>query len=46
MVNYRYDQKQLERNHEAYANQGEIAAASAVSHYLKAPSPPEARVKA
>jgi malonyl-CoA decarboxylase len=46
MVNYRYDQKHVERNHEAYANHGEIAAAVAVSRHLKAPSASEARVKA
>jgi malonyl-CoA decarboxylase len=45
MVNYRYDQKQLERNHEAYANHGEIAAATAVSRHLKVPSHSEKRVK-
>jgi len=44
MVNYRYDQKQVERNHEAYANHGEVAASLAVSRHLKAPS--EARAKA
>ena len=38
MVNYRYDLKHLERNHEAYANHGEIAAASAVTRHHKAPS--------
>ncbi len=46
MVNYRYDQKQVERNHEAYANHGEIAAAVAVSRHLRVPSQGEARVKA
>ena len=46
MVNYRYDQKQVERNHEAYANHGEIAAAVAVQRHLKAPSHDEARMKA
>ncbi len=46
MVNYRYDLKHLERNHEAYANHGEIAAADAVSRFLKAPLHAEARVKA
>lgn len=46
MVNYRYDLKHLERNHEAYANHGEIAAANAVTRLLKAPSHSEARVKA
>jgi malonyl-CoA decarboxylase len=46
MVNYLYDQKKVEQNHEAYANHGEIAAASAVTRHLKAPSHNEARVKA
>ena len=46
MVNYRYEQKHLERNHEAYANHGKIAAAAAVSRHLKSPAASEARVKA
>ena len=46
MVNYRYEQKHVERNHEAYANDGEIAAAVAVSRHLKVPSASEERVKA
>jgi malonyl-CoA decarboxylase len=46
MVNYRYEQKHVERNHEAYANHGEIAAAVAVSRHLKVPSASEERVKA
>ncbi len=46
MVNYRYDLKHLERNHEAYANHGEIAAANAVTRLLKAPSHSEARARA
>ena len=46
MVNYRYDQTQVERNHEAYANHGEIAAAAAVSRHLKGPSASAARMKA
>jgi len=46
MVNYRYEQKHVERNHEAYANHGEIAAAPAVTRHLKVPSHGEARVKA
>ena len=45
MVNYRYDQKQVERNHEAYANHGEIVASAAVSRHLKVPSHGERRVK-
>jgi malonyl-CoA decarboxylase len=46
MVNYLYDQKNVEQNHEAYANHGEIAATSAVTRHLKAPSHNEARMKA
>ena len=46
MVNYRYELKQVERNHEAYANQGEIAAASAVTRLLKAAPHNEQRKKA
>jgi malonyl-CoA decarboxylase len=46
MVNYRYEQKHVERNHEAYANHGEIAAAVAVSRHLKVPSASEEWVKA
>jgi len=46
MVNYRYELKDVERNHEAFANLGEIAAASAVAKHLKALSGAESRVKA
>jgi malonyl-CoA decarboxylase len=35
MVNYLYDLDDIERNHEAFANQGEVAAASAVRRMLK-----------
>ena len=35
MVNYRYDLKEIEANHEAYANQGKIAASRAVRALLK-----------
>ena len=35
MVNYRYDLKEIERNHEAYANEGTIAASRAVRALLK-----------
>ncbi len=35
MVNYRYVLKDIEKNHEAYANHGEIAASSGVSKLLK-----------
>ncbi len=46
MVNYRYDLKEIERNHEAYANEGEVAASRAVRGVLRAlpkakPKPPE-----
>lgn len=35
MVNYRYDVKDIEKNHEAYANEGTIAASRAVKGYLR-----------
>jgi len=35
MVNYLYDLDEIEKNHEAYANQGEIVASSAVRKMLK-----------
>jgi malonyl-CoA decarboxylase len=35
MVNYRYDLKEIERNHEAYANEGEVAASRAVRQLVK-----------
>src|SRR6266702_3809556 len=35
MVNYLYRLEDIEKNHEAYANQGEIAASSAVKKLLK-----------
>jgi malonyl-CoA decarboxylase len=35
MVNYSYDLKEIERNHEAYANEGTIAATRAVRGLLK-----------
>jgi malonyl-CoA decarboxylase len=38
MVNYRYDLKEIERNHEAYANEGEVAASRAVRQLAK-PAP-------
>ncbi|MBN9084772.1 MAG: MCD, Malonyl-CoA decarboxylase MCD [Rhizobiales bacterium 62-17] len=38
MVNYLYDLDDIEKNHEAYANQGEIAASSAVRKLLKSSS--------
>lgn len=38
MVNYRYDPKEIERNHEAYANDGTVAASRAVKGLLRAPA--------
>jgi malonyl-CoA decarboxylase len=35
MVNYRYELKEIERNHEAYANEGEVAASRAVRQLVK-----------
>ena len=35
MVNYRYDPKEIERNHEAYANEGVVASSRAVRSLLK-----------
>lgn len=35
MVNYRYDLKEIEKNHEAYANDGTIAASRAVRSQLR-----------
>ena len=34
MVNYQYDLAEIERNHEAFANQGVVAASSAVKKAL------------
>ena len=39
MVNYLYRLDDIEKNHEAYANQGEIAASSAVKKLLKSERP-------
>ena len=36
MVNYRYEIKDIERNHEAYANEGAVAASRQVHAFLKA----------
>ncbi len=44
MVNYRYDLSEIERNHEAYADQGTVAASRAVRGLLK--PPPKAKVLA
>jgi malonyl-CoA decarboxylase len=35
MVNYRYDPKEIERNHEAYANEGAVASSRGVRGLLK-----------
>ncbi len=35
MVNYRYELKEIERNHEAYANDGEVAASRSVRSLLR-----------
>ena len=35
MVNYRYDLKEIERNHEAYANSGHVAASRSVRGLLR-----------
>ena len=37
MVNYRYDLKEIEKNHEAYANESEIAASRVVRALLRPP---------
>lgn len=37
MVNYRYDLKEIEKNHEAFANDGEVAASRAVRTHLRPP---------
>ena len=38
MVNYLYRLEDIEKNHEAYANQGEFAASNAVKRLLKSRS--------
>jgi malonyl-CoA decarboxylase len=38
MVNYRYDLDYIERNHEAYAQQRAVVAASAVTRLVRAPA--------
>jgi malonyl-CoA decarboxylase len=35
MVNYRYDLKEIEKNHEAYVNEGTVAASRGVRALLK-----------
>ena len=44
MVNYLYDLGDIEKNHEAFAAQGTVAAASAVTRLLK--SVPELKTQA
>jgi malonyl-CoA decarboxylase len=43
MVNYRYDLKEIERNHEAFANEGEVAASRGVRGLLR--PPPKVKAK-
>jgi malonyl-CoA decarboxylase len=43
MVNYRYDLKEIERNHEAYANDGEIAASRGVRSLLRPQGKPRSK---
>ena len=38
MVNYLYDLEDIERNHEAYAQQRTIVAASAITRLIRAPA--------
>jgi malonyl-CoA decarboxylase len=37
MVNYRYDLRDIERNHEAYVNQGSVIASKSVRASLLVP---------
>jgi len=37
MVNYRYDIKEIEANHEAYANDGRVVASRQVRNLSKSP---------
>jgi malonyl-CoA decarboxylase len=46
MVNYRYDLKDIERNHEAFANSGLVAASKAVRSLLRVPEKSRALVPA
>ena len=39
MVNYLYDLDKIEENHEAYANLGEVVAASAIKKLARTPKP-------
>ncbi|MEZ5849338.1 MAG: malonyl-CoA decarboxylase [Hyphomicrobiaceae bacterium] len=43
MVNYRYDLGEIERNHEAFANEGEVITSRAVRGLLR--TPPKTRLK-
>jgi malonyl-CoA decarboxylase len=45
MVNYRYDLKEIERNHESYANEGAVAASRAVRGLLRPDKRPKAEIK-
>ncbi len=44
MVNYGYDLKEIERNHEAYVNEGTVAAARGVRSLLKTRAKPKQQV--
>jgi malonyl-CoA decarboxylase len=46
MVNYRYDLKEIERNHESYANDGEIIASRTVRGLLRPPPKVKGKLKA
>ncbi|MBP2296685.1 malonyl-CoA decarboxylase [Azospirillum rugosum] len=46
MVNYLYDLKHIERNHEAFVGEGRIAASSSVRKLLKEPARIQARPRA
>lgn len=46
MVNYRYDLRDIERNHEAYVNHGSVIASKAVRSLLLAPEKTKALVPA
>ena len=46
MVNYRYDLTEIEKNHEAYAQDGTVAASRAVRGLLRPPAKPKMRAVA
>ncbi len=46
MVNYRYDLKDIERNHEAFANSGTVAVSKPVRSLLRVPEKSRALVPA